>query len=70
MEGRKFAPAVEALRLVLLGGAFLLLPDWFGWVPTQQVKLAVVALLATSLVWLGLGLVKPPEESGASSLLQ
>ncbi len=63
MEGRKFAPAVEALRLVLLGGAFLLLPDWFGWVPTQQVKLAVVALLATSLVWLGLGLVKAPEES-------
>ena len=70
LEGRKFALPVEALRLVALGGAFLLLPDWFGWVPTQQVKMAVLALLATSLAWLGLGLVKAPEESRASSLPQ
>jgi hypothetical protein len=54
LEGRKFAPAVEALRLAMLGAAFMLLPDWFGWVPTQTVKLAVVALLATSLAWVGL----------------
>jgi alkylglycerol monooxygenase len=67
LEGRKFALPVEALRLLVLGGAFLLLPNWFGWAPTQQVKLAVVALLATSLVWLALGLVKVPEESRASS---
>ena len=53
LEGRKFALPVEALRLALLGSAFLLLPTWFGWEPTQQVRLAVVALLATSFVWLG-----------------
>jgi hypothetical protein len=70
LEGRKFAPAVEALRLALLGGAFFLLPTWFGWAPTPQVKMAVMALLATSLAWLGLGLVKTPEVSGASSLPQ
>ena len=58
---------MEALRLVALGSAFLLLPTWFGWVPTPQVKMAVLALLATSLAWLGVGLVKVPEESRASS---
>ena len=67
LEGRKFALPVEALRLVALGGAFLLLPTWFGWAPTPQVKMAVLALLATSLAWLGVGLVKVPEESRASS---
>jgi len=67
LEGRKFALPVEALRLVALGSAFLLLPTWFGWAPTPQVKMAVLALLATSLAWLGVGLVKVPEESRASS---
>ena len=61
LEGRKFALPLEALRLAALGGAFLLLPSWFGWVPAPQVKLAVLSLLAMSLAWLGLGLVKNPE---------
>ncbi len=52
---------LEALRLAALGGAFLLLPSWFGWVPAPQVKLAVLSLLVMSLAWLGLGLVKNPE---------
>ena len=66
LEGRKFALPVEALRLALMGGAFFLLPTWFGWVPTPQVKMAVLALLATSLAWLGVGRVKVPEARASS----
>ena len=51
LEGRARARAIEAGRLVVVGGLFLALPLWFGWQAPPQVKLAVTALLLTSLAW-------------------
>ena len=54
LEGRRFARPLETLRLLAVGGAFLWLPDWFGWVASDTTRWAVGALLATSLarLWL------------------
>ena len=52
LEGRRFARGLEAVRIIGVGSAFLLLPDWFGWTAAANVKWAVGALLASSLAWL------------------
>ena len=52
LEGRELARRLEQVRVVALGSAFALLPDWFGWSAPDALKLTLLAVALGSAAWL------------------
>jgi sterol desaturase/sphingolipid hydroxylase (fatty acid hydroxylase superfamily) len=48
MEGRRFARAIEQVRVVVLGVAFAASPEWFGWQSPDWLKILVALFMFAS----------------------
>ncbi|MBL0076089.1 MAG: sterol desaturase family protein [Rhodocyclaceae bacterium] len=52
LEGRQIAQRFEMLRLLLIGIAFVTMPDWFGFDAPVILRVALAMFSLASLVWL------------------